>query len=132
LSGWAITLPYPPSENAFRSSRVVFSKKRNKLISLIHETHEAKNYKKDVAKLMATLGRSFPVFPTGDVDVEVRIYRPRRIGDVSNRIKVLEDALKGWAWTDDAQVRDLTIRRRDDKLNPRAEVEIHPVEAPLL
>jgi Holliday junction resolvase RusA-like endonuclease len=117
-------LPYPISENAYRGTRAIYSPKRRATIAMMFETHEAKRYKAEVAKLMATLNRAFPVFPEGDVDVDAYVYRPRRIGDATNRIKVLEDALTGWAWTDDKQVRDFTIRRRDDPHRPRAEVTI--------
>jgi Holliday junction resolvase RusA-like endonuclease len=52
------------------------------------------------------------------------VYRPRKAGDLSNRIKVLEDALNGIAWIDDKQIVEIHARREDDASNPRVEVRI--------
>lgn len=109
-----LTLPYPPSAN--RYWRVV---RGQTLVSA-----EARAYKRTVAQL-CLVARIRPF--TGDVMLMLDIYRPLRRGDLSNRIKVLEDALEGYAFDDDAQVVDIAARRFDDKANPRAEVVIIPV-----
>jgi crossover junction endodeoxyribonuclease RusA len=95
------TLPYPPSANRYWRSfggHVVVST-------------EAKQYKASAA-LMA---RSSGVIPVdGDVVLHLDVYRPRKAGDLSNRIKVLEDALIGVAYIDDAQVVEIHARRFDE------------------
>ena len=49
-----------------------------------------------------------------------------RFTNAEARIKVLEDALSGHAFQDDAQVRSILIDRDDDKSFPRAVVEVRP------
>lgn len=63
----------------------------------------------------------------GAICVSVDIYRPRRVGDLSNRYKVLEDALIGVCYEDDEQIVDIHMRRFDCKSNPRVEVDIQEV-----
>lgn len=60
----------------------------------------------------------------GPLSVEVRLFRPRKSGDIDNRIKPLFDSLNGLAWHDDAQIARLLVERSEDKLNPRAEVRV--------
>lgn len=106
-----ITLPYPPSANrywrTFRGRTVVST--------------EAREYKKQVG-LICNVGGVEPV--AGEVIFRADVYRPLKRGDLSNRIKVLEDALNEYAYEDDAQIVELHYRLFDDKKNPRVEVEI--------
>jgi crossover junction endodeoxyribonuclease RusA len=106
-----LELPYPPSANRYWRSfrgRVVVSS-------------EARQYKLDVAMLARIAG----VRPTDEpVSLTLEIYRPQRRGDLSNRIKVLEDALQGVAYHDDAQVVELHAKRFDDKKHPRVNITI--------
>lgn len=108
-----LSLPYPPSANrywrSFRGTTVVSS--------------EAKQYKRDVALLA---GGTEPF--EGDVILCLDVYRARKAGDLSNRIKVLEDALQGIAYIDDKQVVEIHARRFDDARNPRVEVTIKAVQ----
>lgn len=62
----------------------------------------------------------------GPVAVTVRVFRPRRSGDLDNTLKVLLDSLKGVAWNDDSQVVRILASRYDDKENPRVELEVEP------
>lgn len=102
-------LPYPPSANTcWRQWR------GRTLVSA-----EYRNFKRRVALLW---GRPTPL--DGPLGVEVLLYRPRRIGDLDNRLKPLLDALNGLAWHDDAQIARLLVERHEDKLNPRAEVRV--------
>lgn len=106
-----ITVPYPPSANRYwrtwRGRQVV--------------SEEARAYKAAVGLLARKAGLK----PTDrEVTLVLVVYRPRKAGDLSNRIKVLEDALTGHAWGDDAQVVEIHAVRRDDKDNPRVEVQI--------
>ena len=60
----------------------------------------------------------------GDVSLTLHWYRPAKRGDVSNRIKIVEDALQGIAYENDKQVAELHVYRHEDKDAPRLEVEV--------
>lgn len=107
-----ITLPYPPSANrywrAFRGRTVVSA--------------EARSYKRQVAKACKAAGFTEPL--AGEVAISVIVYRPILRGDLGNRLKVLEDALNGFAWHDDEQVSRIYMERHLDRKEPRVEVEV--------
>lgn len=106
------TLPFPPSANRY------WRKTRR---GGIYVSDEAKTYRYNAATAALAAG----VRPlAGDLALTVDFYRPRKSGDLSNRIKILEDALNGVAWKDDSQVAVIYARRFDDKDNPRVEVRI--------
>lgn len=108
-----LTLPYPPSANRywrnFRGRTVVSA--------------EATAYKR-AAGLECRRQNPYGRPLTGDVVLRLKVFRPRRAGDLSNRIKVLEDALIGIAFVDDSQVVRIEAERHDDKANPRVEIEV--------
>ena len=110
-------LPYPPSVN--RSTR---NGERRP-----YTPPDVKAYKLECgyrARLQASADMPY----SGNVHVVYRFYRPRRSGDTSNRVKVLEDALNGIAWIDDKQVVSFCAARYDDKRQPRVEVEVTEVD----
>ncbi len=111
-----LTLPYPPSSNRYWRSIVI-----NGSVRVLVST-EARKYKKAVQSIAGT----FPLL-TGPIGIIVRIYRPKRIGDLGNRIKVLEDALQGVLFANDSQIVRIEATRHEDKANPRAEVAVWPV-----
>src|SRR5262245_50712389 len=111
---YEFTLPYPPSANRY------WRNMRNREVL----SAEAREYKKRAAQ-EARLACDHPL--SGDVGLELTVYRPRKSGDLSNRIKVLEDALIGVAYHDDSQVTELYAFRRDDKLYPRVVVRVWEV-----
>jgi Holliday junction resolvase RusA-like endonuclease len=115
MKGVTLTLPYPPSANLY------WRKTRN---GGLYVSPEAKSYKK-VVWLIGMKAGARPL--TGDVTLGLRVYRPQKSGDLSNRIKVLEDALIGVAFEDDKQVAELHAARFDDAANPRVEVWVEPV-----
>ena len=106
-----LTLPYPPSVNsmyrAYRG-RVVLSER-------------GRAYKEEVAGLCAAAGLTEPL--TGNVEMELWVYRPRMIGDLDNICKAILDAVEGWIYQNDKQVRRLMICRFESKLNPRVELK---------
>lgn len=108
----SLTLPYPPSANRYwRKTRT----------GRVYVSDEAKTFKQEVGYCAG--GQSGgPMM--GDIRLVIDIYRPRKSGDLSNRIKILEDALNGLAYHDDSQVTEIVARRFDDKQNPRVEIEI--------
>ena len=106
-----ITLPYPPSVNTLYATvrgRRVLSK-------------EGRKFK---AKCGLLLRAQRVKMLTGEVSLWVKIYRPQKRGDLSNRIKSLEDAMTGIVYADDSQVVFINAQRFDDAANPRAEVEV--------
>lgn len=116
MAEYRFTLPYPPSANRYwrQTSRGVY-------VSI-----EAKAYKSEAGWIALSSGCSEPL--VGEVALSLDVYRPRRSGDLSNRIKVLEDSLNGIAYEDDEQVAEIHARRFYDKLNPRVEVIIRTLE----
>jgi crossover junction endodeoxyribonuclease RusA len=111
-----LVLPYPPSVNHYklRANGVTFL------------TAAARAYKAECGLMaMAQAGETF----TGPVRVTARFYRPRKAGDLDNRLKVLLDVLNGVVWLDDKQIVEIHAFRHDDKHNPRVEVEVSEVNA---
>lgn len=105
-------LPYPPSANEYwRWDKRGFMRVSTKALA----------YKRNVALLCKAAG----VRPIkGAVSLKLSVYRPRKAGDLSNRVKVLEDALIGSAYGDDDQVTHLEATRYDDASNPRVVVTV--------
>ncbi len=106
-----LILPYPPSINhlyaTFRGRRIVSAKGRK--------------FKSDIAVLARQQGARLL---TGDLTITFRVFRPKRIGDLDNRLKISQDALKGICFEDDRQIIEIHAFRFDDKTNPRIEVDI--------
>jgi crossover junction endodeoxyribonuclease RusA len=104
-----LTLPYPPSTNhlyaTVRGRRVL--------------SREGCQYK-ELAALLAIQHGLRPV--DGEVVVTLRVYRPRRAGDLDNSLKAVLDSVKGLAWHDDSQVKRIEAERFEDKVNPRVEM----------
>lgn len=136
-----LTLPYPLSANRYWRPVPIAGH-----VTIV-PTKEAKQYRKDVAKLCAAAGVSKPM--SGRVSVDVRLYphrpldwkkRQRQHGDswddtvqcidIDNANKVLLDALKGVAIEDDKWVRRLTAERMEPDANgARVVVTISPKPA---
>lgn len=108
-----ITLPFPPSANRYW---------RKTKTGRVYISDEAKKYRDDVWAL--TLGE--PRLK-GNVAIALKFYRPRKSGDLDNRIKVLFDALQINCIEDDNQVTEIHAYRMEDKANPRVQVEITPL-----
>jgi crossover junction endodeoxyribonuclease RusA len=75
----------------------------------------------------ALLAKAAGVKPlSGPVQVFIRVYRRRRAGDLDGFLKSLLDACNGVLFEDDSQVVAIHAVRLDDKVNPRAEIEVLP------
>lgn len=109
-----VTLPYPPSVNSLYAT---YQGRRIK-------SREGRKYLAEAQRMLQAAG---VCMETGPVRLSIDIYRPRKTGDLSNRVKALEDCLTGVWIRDDEQVVELHMRRFDDKANPRAEIRIEPV-----
>lgn len=113
-----LILPYPPSVNHlyanFRGRRIISAKGRK--------------FKADIALLARRQGA---VVLSGDLSVTFRVFRPRKSGDLDNRLKISQDALKGICFADDKQIIEIHAFRFDDKTNPRIEIDLKEIENPL-
>jgi crossover junction endodeoxyribonuclease RusA len=106
-----LILPYPPSANIYwRHNR-----------GRTHRSQEANEYIAQVGWLCVA-ERIAPI--RGNVCLSVDFYRPAKRGDLDNLLKVLIDALRGYAYDDDKQIIELHAGRYDDKNEPRAVVVV--------
>lgn len=117
--GMTLTLPYPPSTNTAWRSIVIKGQPRVLL------SREGRAFKKAVAAI-ATAMRIQPL--VGPIAYHLHVYRPQKQGDLSNRQKVLEDALQGYAYENDDQISHFSAWRHDDKVNPRVVITIFPFQ----
>lgn len=111
-----LILPLPPSANRYWRAvrgRVLLSK-------------EAREYRK-ACSLAAVCQWNGAVL--GDrVRVHADVFMADLRGDLMNREKQLLDALNGAVLVDDSQVWDMRMVRHLDRVNPRVEVTIEPLE----
>jgi crossover junction endodeoxyribonuclease RusA len=106
-----LTLPFPPSANRYwRSCR-----------GIVFLSGEAKKYKATLLEDKA-LAQVKPL--DGRVAISLDYYRPRKSGDLDNRLKQILDCLQGVAYLNDSQIVEIHARQFDDKTNPRVEVEV--------
>jgi crossover junction endodeoxyribonuclease RusA len=115
-----VSLPYPPSNNEYKRHYCTVDNRHK--IGVYHR-EPAKQFLRDVAAIFEGAGEPL----SGLVSVFIHVYRPRRLGDIDNVLKVLLDALQGKAYVNDSQIVELSIRRFEDKVNPRVEVKVIPV-----
>lgn len=109
-----LVLPYPPSVNRLYRT-IVRGRRAMPIKSAEHRAYMA-------ALVLGTDVEPWPLETR--LSVSLRLYRPRRIGDIDGPIKALFDGLNGRAWVDDSQVVELHVQRLDDKARPRVEVSI--------
>jgi Holliday junction resolvase RusA-like endonuclease len=111
-----LTLPLPPSLNNLYANTA-----RGRW-----KTEEGRTYQRQVQTLAAYQGAEW----LGKAEVEVHYwFHMNRRGDVSNRVKAVEDALTGVIWENDRQVRRFTAERVPPDGEPYVEVEITEIEA---
>lgn len=118
---YVLTLPYPISANAYWASRTV-TPRGGKPFTTTYVTQEAKDYKRQVALLVADAGIREPIkgrvridmqlFPNRPLDWQQRMRRDGAVWDDSvkcldldNARKVAYDSLKGVVIEDDKWVR---------------------------
>lgn len=112
-----LVLPYPPSINRWKDPGSGHA----------YLTAEVRRYKAAADSLLRRhLGRVGLL--ERDVRLKMDLFRPTRAGDISNRIKVLEDCLRGLIFRDDVQVAELHVRRFEDAHAPRVQVTVEEVD----
>jgi len=98
-----LELPVPPSANEYwQYSR-----------GHVYTSQVARDYKRAVSLLIPRQVMS------GEVCLNISVYRARKIGDLDNYLKIMLDALKGILYHDDNQIIEIHSFRYDDKANPR-------------
>ena len=106
--------PYPPLTNRYWRT-IVKGKRAIPILS-----REAREYKARMASF--AVGRQPSQEP---VSLTIRLYRPRKAGDIDGPLKPLLDALQGVLYVNDSQIVGLHVTRHDDKDDPRVEVEVN-------
>ena len=109
-----LILPYPPSVN-----NLYFNRWGKRVLS-----GAGRKFKADIALLAKQQGAKLLA---GDLSVTFRVFRPKRIGDLDNRLKISQDALKGICFADDRQIIEIHAFRFDDKTNPRTEIDLKQI-----
>lgn len=107
-----LILPIPPSTNNWVrtvNNRPILSR-------------EARAYKEACDLEFRTAIKMTPI--DGPTSLRADIFRPRKAGDLSGYIKVLEDVLNGFAYRDDSQTVQIHLERWDDAKFPRVDVRI--------
>jgi crossover junction endodeoxyribonuclease RusA len=139
-----VELPWPVSANRYWASRVIKSRQTGKWMSMTYVTKEAGAYKTQVGWLLKSAGVRAPF--TGKVRVGIELYphRPQdwakraqrdpetwdmtvQCIDLDNARKVLYDALKGIAFTDDNLVFEDWGRRMEPDGKARVVVTIEEI-----
>lgn len=113
-----ITLPWPPTGNLYW--RFIMTKGKNPQ-PVIVRSRDARKYLEKVSDIFQAAGIR-PVL--GLVDVTFLLFRPAQRGDLDNHLKVVLDAMQGFAYYDDNQVRHIDATLLDDKFDPRVEVTV--------
>ena len=90
------------------------------------KSDEARQY----VQLVGLVARSKGYRPQeGDVKITLDFYRPRKAGDLDNRIKIVLDGLQGSAFINDSQIVEIVARRHEDPARPRVETQIEYLAA---
>lgn len=113
-----LTLPEPPSANRiWRNGR-----------GRTYTSQAARDFKQAVYAACILAGITKPVFLAhSQVKLTMTWYRQRKAGDLSNRIKVVEDALNGLVWVDDRQVSEIHVRRVDGERPGRLTLTVEAI-----
>lgn len=112
-----LELPLPPSANDYW---VIGWHRRKPCLVL---STEARAYKRAIAR-RGLARRCAPL--EGPVELRLCVHFANARSDLSNRIKVLEDALQGIAYVNDRQVWRLVAERAHEASPPYVEVEVVP------
>ncbi|MCM8804271.1 MAG: RusA family crossover junction endodeoxyribonuclease [Candidatus Omnitrophica bacterium] len=95
------------------------------------ETGKPKLYKTSEAKIFqewafycafSQLGKIMP--SSKKIEMKFNFYFPTRKSDLSNYIKLIEDAFQGYFYLNDNQIVKEVLMKNLDKKNPRVEIEV--------
>jgi crossover junction endodeoxyribonuclease RusA len=120
-----LTLPYPPTINHYKLVGQLQTTKTGKLYQPRYNSPETNTYFCHVLSIcmrnkIESLGKS-------SVTLEIYLYPPsNHRSDISNRIKILEDALvKAGCFDDDSQIDNLMVKRMPVFALGKVEVRIY-------
>lgn len=116
-----LVFPFPPSVNKLYRT-VIKGFQAMVIKSSIYRAYEGLIRRLTVD----TLKQPYPKGTT--VAVTLHFYRPQKRGDLDNMLKAMLDVLHGIAFEDDQQVIEIHAYRHDDKISPRASVEVWDVD----
>ncbi|GGR31312.1 RusA family crossover junction endodeoxyribonuclease [Deinococcus ruber] len=128
---FTLSLPYPPSVNAYWRSMLIRYKPKNPhdipYRIVVFVSTEGRTYRKTVRGLLAHTPRTCP--PGARLAVHVDVSPPdRRARDLDNLGKGLLDALTvAGIWADDSLIDRLTFERRPVVKGGRVDVVISPL-----
>lgn len=140
-----LVLPYPPSTNRYWQTRVMNAKSAaGRPMATTYISTEAKAFKKQVQQLALAAGLHKPI--EGRYEMHIQLYpsrpvdwktRQRKLGaawedsvmciDLGNAEKVLSDALRDIAITDDKWARRIVSERMEPDGEARVVVTITPL-----
>ena len=110
----AVVLPIPPSAN----HRYRMTRKGSVVL-----TEEARTY---VAIVQSICIQQEMLPLAGELSITIDVYARDRRTDTDNYLKSPLDALQGYAYRNDSQIKRICITRYVDKQNPRLEVSVFP------
>jgi Holliday junction resolvase RusA-like endonuclease len=116
------TIPLPPSVNDWLKP----GKTREGRARLV-KTGEAEDFLESCRARLLTLSTS-KALHRGPLELYLTVYVPSLASDGGNRLKMLEDALKGLVIDDDRQFVEWHIVKRIDPKVPRAELVIRQAD----
>jgi Holliday junction resolvase RusA-like endonuclease len=121
-----LTLPYPPTVNSYKNVGRLKTTKTGKLYQPRYNSPETNAY---YCHVINSCLRS-KIVSLGNVPITLEIYlypASNHRSDISNRIKILEDALvKAGCFDDDSQVDFLMVKRMPVFQYGKVEVKIYP------
>ena len=121
-----LDLPQPPSVNYAKVSARGANGRSRMILS-----RQARDYLQSARQraLIQMRQQGYRIIRDGDVEMHVYWLRATKRGDLTNRIKLLEDALNGVAYTDDRQIAASHQYRIDGLRRGRVLVTVAPRRA---
>lgn len=121
-----LSLPVPPSLNAYLRHRVIPGRKPR---AITYKTAEAKEYQLKAANSARVAGYRKIGKPT-PIAFYMVWYRARKAGDLDNRLKVVIDSLQGVLFDNDGQIgRIVAVLSDAEPGRARVEVSVVPLDA---
>ena len=114
-----LTLPEPPSSNRYW--------RRRQGQHALYHSPEAKAYQQAVLAVWLRRPPAQRKALDGPLSLTFHWHRSAKRGDLSNRVKIVEDCLRGLAYADDGQIAELHGYRCESPRNGYLVVEISPL-----
>ena len=117
----ALTLPYPPSVNS--AYRAVPDPRTGGVRQV--KSRAVRAFERDAGKACLAAGALKEKVPDGALSLSLTVYMPdARRRDVSNTIKVVEDAIARALRFDDSRICELHVYKKMDRSRPRVEAVV--------